>query len=92
MPHAVDSHVSTGSNPCINKAIQMLLMRRFGILNTLIPGHYILQQLIHSLPIYINWQWNMNINEKTQPPVNCEIVAKYSAAFFFKDSWIHECG
>ena len=61
----------------------MLLMHRFGTLNTLVPGHYILRQLIClSRILYIDWPWNTNINENTQPPVNCEMAAKYSATFF----------
>ena len=37
---------------CINKANHVLLMHRFGILNTLIPGHYIMRQLIHLSLLY----------------------------------------
>ena len=29
MPHAINSHVLTSTNPCINKAIHVLLMRGF---------------------------------------------------------------
>ena len=39
--HAFNSHVSTGASPCINEAIHMLLMQRFGTLNILVPGNYI---------------------------------------------------
>ena len=46
MPQTFNSHVSTGTNPCINKAIHMLLMHEYGTLYTLVPSHYILQQLI----------------------------------------------
>ena len=28
------------------------------------------------------WPWNMNINENVQPPVDCEMVTKYSAILF----------
>ena len=37
-----NSHVSTSTNQCIDKAIHTLLMHRFGTLNILIPGHNIL--------------------------------------------------
>ena len=37
--HAFNSHVSTSTNPCINKAIHMLLMHGFGTLIILVPGH-----------------------------------------------------
>ena len=33
-------------NPCINKAIHMILLHRFGTLNILVLDHYILRQLI----------------------------------------------
>ena len=37
MSHAVYSHVLTGTNPCINKAIHMLLMHGFAVLRISIP-------------------------------------------------------
>ena len=43
LQHAFNSHFSTGTYPCINKAIHVLLMHGFGTLNILVPGHYILQ-------------------------------------------------
>ena len=43
----------------------MMLMHRFGTLNTLVLGHYIVQQVIDLMP----WPWSKNINEKVQPPV-----------------------
>ena len=46
MLQTFNSHDLIDTNPCINKAIHMLLMHSFGTLNTLIPGHYILHQLI----------------------------------------------
>ena len=36
--------------PYINKTIHMLLMLRFGTMNTLIPSHYFLWQLIRLSP------------------------------------------
>ena len=75
-------HVSTGINPCINKAIHMLLMHRFGTLVKLILGHYSLRQLICLLLLYMAWPWNMNIDENGQSPVGCETVTKYSAILF----------
>ena len=39
VPHAFNSHVSMSTNPCINKAIHVLLMHGFGILILLLPGH-----------------------------------------------------
>ena len=41
MLHACNGHVSTSTNPCINKAIQVWLMHGFGTLTKLIPGHFI---------------------------------------------------
>ena len=38
MVHTFNSHVKTGTNPCINKANHILLMHGFGTLNTLILG------------------------------------------------------
>ena len=60
VPNSLNSHVSPSTNPCIKKEIHMLLMHRFGTLNTLVLGHYILQQIIYLMP----WPWSMNINEK----------------------------
>ena len=37
-PHAINSHVLTGTNPCINKAIHVLLMHGFVVLRISIPG------------------------------------------------------
>ena len=61
VPHAFNSHVSnkflTGTSPCTNKAIYMLLMHGFGTLNTLILGDNILRAadaliaLIHGLAL-----------------------------------------
>ena len=39
VPHESNSHVSMITNPCINQAIHVLLMHRFGIFNIPIPGH-----------------------------------------------------
>ena len=36
---AFNSHVSSSTNPCISKAIHMLLMHEFGSLNALVLGH-----------------------------------------------------
>ena len=38
MSLAINSHVLTGTNPCINKAIHVLLMHRFVVLRISIPG------------------------------------------------------
>ena len=38
MSHAINSHVLTGTNPCINKAIHVLLMHRFAVLRISILG------------------------------------------------------
>ena len=80
--HAFNSHVSTGINPCINRAIYVLLMHGFGTLNTLFLGYYSLQQLILLSLLYMTWPLNMNINENLQPSVDCEMDTKYSARLF----------
>ena len=46
MPHAFNSLFQTGTNPCINKAIHMLLMQQFDTLNALVRGQYILLKFI----------------------------------------------
>ena len=38
MLHAINSHVLTSTNPCINKAIHVLLMHGFAVLRKRIPG------------------------------------------------------
>ena len=38
MSHAINSRVLTGTNPCINKAIHVLLMHSFAVLQISIPG------------------------------------------------------
>ena len=55
-----------------------MLMHRFGTLNTLVLGHYIVQQVIDLMP----WPWSKNINEKVQPPVYWEMVTKHNATLF----------
>ena len=60
----------------------MLLMHGFGTFNTLVPGHYILWQLILLSLLYMAWPWNRNINENGHPPVACETATKYSAILF----------
>ena len=54
----------------------------FGILNTLVPSHYILQQQIRLSLLHIACPWNMYINENVQPPVDCEMGTNHSAIFF----------
>ena len=36
--NAINSHVLTDTNPCFNKAIHVLLMHRFAVLQISIPG------------------------------------------------------
>ena len=36
--HAINSHVLTGKNPCINKEIHVLLIHGFAVLRISIPG------------------------------------------------------
>ena len=60
----------------------MLIMHRFGTLNSLLPGHFILQQLIYLPLLYMDWPWNMNINENFQPTVDCEMATEYSTILF----------
>ena len=40
MLHAINSHVLTGKNPCINQAIHMLLMHGFCTLHIRILGRH----------------------------------------------------
>ena len=51
-------------------------MHGFGTLNALVPGHYLLRQLIRLKFLYMGWRWN------TQPPVDCESALKYSVILF----------
>ena len=37
LSHIINSHVLTSTNPCINKAIHMLLMHGFAVLHISIP-------------------------------------------------------
>ena len=91
MQHTFNSHVSSGTHMCINKAIHMLLMQGFGTLITFVPGHYICSWPLHlflattfydswSL-FYMAWPWNMNIDENIQPPVDWE-TAKNMMPYF----------
>ena len=52
-------YISTGTDPCIDKAIHMLLMHKFGTLNTLIPaqfpGYYIFMTGDRLSLIYTVW-------------------------------------
>ena len=57
----------------------MLLTHRYGTLNILITGHFILWQLICLLLIYMTKPWNMNINVNVQPPVDCKTASSYNA-------------
>ena len=59
----------------------MLLIHRFGTLNTLFPGHYILRQVISLLLLDTAWAWNTNTDENVQPTctIDCKMVTKYSA-------------
>ena len=38
MSHAINSHVLTRTNPCINKAIHVLLIHGYAVLSMSIPG------------------------------------------------------
>ena len=54
IPPTFNSHVSFGSNPCVNKAIDVQLVHRFGVLSPLVLGQSILSQLINIIiVIYI---------------------------------------
>ena len=55
-------------------------MHRFVSLITSDPDHYILGQLIHLWLFNMAWSWNMNFEEKVQPPV-CETLTKRIANF-----------
>ena len=41
--------------------------------------HFNLQHLIRLSLLYVNWPWNMNIDENVQLPIDCEMVTKYCA-------------
>ena len=80
--HAYNSHVSSSTNPCVNKAIHVLLMQGFGTLNILVLGHYILQKMMCLSLLYTAWPWNMNISENLKPSVDRETATKYSVLLF----------
>ena len=61
MLHAINSHVLTGTNPCINNAIHMLLIHGFAVLRISIPGPW--QNLMSSavtctVANVISWRQN----------------------------------
>ena len=66
--HTFNSYVSTHTYPGINKEIHMLIMHGTGTLNTFVPGHYILRQLIRYHSYIRCWPWKMNIYENVQTP------------------------
>ena len=54
-----------------------------GLSTLVLPGHFILQQLIcSSLFVWFGPGTGININENIQPPVDYETVTKYSAILF----------
>ena len=82
LTHTFNSHVSSATNPCINKAIHVLLMLRFGSLNTLIWGHYILRQLI---------RFDLALEHGNVQPPYCEMATKYSVILYVNlDEYIFE--
>ena len=57
VPHAFDNHISTGTNPCINVVIHMLLTHRFDTLNIL---NVI---LVNSLPTSVICSYPLQTNK-----------------------------
>ena len=79
--HTFNSHVSTGTNPCINKAIHMLLMHRFGTLNTLCYLLFVMAADNFFAPIDGLAQEHNN-NKNIQTCVDCEMVTNYNVILF----------
>ena len=71
--HAFNNHVSTGTNPCINKSFQMLLMHRFVTLITLCYVPFVMAADILFALIDCLAQEHNN-NQNIQTCVDCEMV------------------